>query len=139
MKKIPVVLLAAMLCVCLFAGCSGNSAGSEDVSGEVAVEDVEDVELGLGKVTLANMMGKDAAEILAQLNGQSQFFLQILSEQVLPLSLHTQKLRITSLMFALCLQTAQRRISQILILQQRNLPFISALNKININLKTPDI
>jgi len=79
MKKIPVVLLAAMLCVCLFAGCSGNSAGSEDVSGEVAVEDVEDVELGLGKVTLANMMGKDAAEILAKPAGSAEWSKSILS------------------------------------------------------------
>lgn len=83
MKKITAVLLAAMLCVFMFAGCSGNPAANEDPSGDVAVEDVEDVGLGLGKVTLANMMGKDATEILAKPAGATEWSKTVLSEDSL--------------------------------------------------------
>ncbi len=83
MKKITAVLLAAILCMFMFAGCSGDPAADEDPSGEVAVEDVEDVGLGLGKVTLANMMGKDATEILAKPAGSTEWSKTILSEDSL--------------------------------------------------------
>ena len=79
MKKLTAVLLAAMLCMCLFAGCSDSPSGEEDQSGAVAIEDVEDVGLGLGKVTLANMMGKDATEILAKPAGSAEWSKSILS------------------------------------------------------------
>ncbi len=82
MKKIVAVLFAAMLCMCLFAGCSGNAA-EEDPSAAVAVEDVEDAAVGMGKVTLANMMGKDAVEILARPTGATEWSDSILSEDSL--------------------------------------------------------
>lgn len=83
MKKITAVLLAAMLCMCMFAGCSDSPSTEEEQSGAVAVEDVEDVGLGLGTVTLANMMGKDATEILAKPTGTTEWSKSILSSDSL--------------------------------------------------------
>ncbi len=82
MKKITSVLLAVMLCMCLFAGCSDNAAG-DDANVDVAVEDVEDAAVGRGKVTLANMMGKDAVKIMARPVGTTEWSETILSEDSL--------------------------------------------------------
>lgn len=81
MKKLTAVLLAAVLCMSMLAGCS--DAPPEDPSGEVGIEDVEDAAVGLGKVTLVNTMGKDAVELLAKPSGTEEWSKTILSDDSL--------------------------------------------------------
>lgn len=84
MKRIIAVLTVAALCLCCFAGCSDNVGGEQDVTGgDVAIEDVEDAAVGQGKITLANMMGKDAVELLARPSGTEEWSSTILSSDSL--------------------------------------------------------
>lgn len=81
MKKILAVMLAALLCLCVFAGCSNGSGEAENT--DVVIEDIEDAGVGVGKVTLANMMGKDAVELLARQSGSTEWSKNILSQDSL--------------------------------------------------------
>ena len=81
MKKILSVLLAAMLCLCVLAGCAKEDDTAEIT--EIEIEDVEDAGLGEGLVTLANMMGKDAVELFARPSGTTEWSKNILSQDSL--------------------------------------------------------
>ncbi len=81
MKKILAVMLAALLCLCVFAGCSNGGGEAENT--DVVIEDIEDAGVGVGKVTLANMMGKDAVELLARQSGSTEWSKTILSQDSL--------------------------------------------------------
>ena len=79
MKKIIALLSAALLCLGCFAGCSDVGGGEDVTDGDIRIEDIEDGEVGLGKITLANMMGKDAVELLARCSGTQEWSSAILS------------------------------------------------------------
>ncbi|MBQ3499450.1 MAG: hypothetical protein IJA87_10040 [Clostridia bacterium] len=81
-KKTIAFLLVMMLCLVCFSACSDNGADVTEESG-VGIEDVEDAEIGKGKVTLANMMGKDALELLARPVGTEDWSSSILSDDSL--------------------------------------------------------
>ncbi len=82
MKKILSVLLAALLCLCVFAGCSKDGGGDVENT-DVVIEDIEDAGVGVGSVTLANMMGKDAVELFARSSGTTEWSKNILSQDTL--------------------------------------------------------
>ena len=87
MKKIKSVLafiIVLLLCTGCFAACSGSpDAGTTDTSEPIKIEDGEDVAVGFGKVTLANMTGKDAVELLARVSGETDWQSNILSDDSL--------------------------------------------------------
>ena len=78
MKKTVAFLLIAVLCLGCLAACS-SSGDDESSADDIAIEDVEDAGVGQGKVTLANMMGKDAVQILARKSGTQEWSSTILS------------------------------------------------------------
>ena len=82
MKKIMALIMMAVICLVCFSACSDKGS---DVAGEseVGIEDVEDAEVGKGKVTLANMMGKDAVELLVRPVGTEEWSSAILSDDSL--------------------------------------------------------
>lgn len=82
MKKTIAVLSAVLLCLVCFSACSEKGA-DETAGSDVAIEDVEDSAIGKGKVTLANMMGKDAAQLLARPSGTQDWSSSILSDDSL--------------------------------------------------------
>jgi hypothetical protein len=82
MKKTIAVLSAMLLCLVCFSACSEKGA-DETAGSDVAIEDVEDAAIGKGKVTLANMMGKDAAQLLARPSGTEGWSSSILSDDSL--------------------------------------------------------
>ena len=82
MKKTIAVLSAMLLCLVCFSACSEKGA-DETAGSDVAIEDVEDAAIGKGKVTLANMMGKDAAQLLARPSGAQDWSSSILSDDSL--------------------------------------------------------
>ncbi len=82
MKKTIAVLSAMLLCLVCFSACSEKGA-DETAGSDVAIEDVEDAAIGKGKVTLANMMGKDAAQLLARPSGTQDWSSSILSDDSL--------------------------------------------------------
>lgn len=82
MKKIIALIMASMFCLVCFSACSDKGTDVTDESG-VGIEDVEDVEIGKGKVTLANMMGKDATQLLARPSGTGEWSSSILSDDSL--------------------------------------------------------
>ncbi len=82
MKKFTVLITVAMLCLVCFSACSDSTTGDTGAS-DLAVEAVEDVAIGKGKVTLANMMGKDAAQLLARPSGTESWSSSILSDDSL--------------------------------------------------------
>lgn len=82
MRKILAVLLTAFICLCVFSACSKD--GSSDVENtDVVIEDIEDAGVGVGSVTLANLMGKDAVELLARSSGTTEWSKNILSQDTL--------------------------------------------------------
>ncbi len=83
MKTIRSVLTFAVilvLCACVFSGCSSNPENPDNPDGTLEIEDGEDVGIEYGKVTLANLMGKDAVELLVRASGEMQWRTDILSE-----------------------------------------------------------
>lgn len=82
MKKTIAVLSAMLICLVCFSACSEKGA-DETAGSDVAIEDVEDAAIGKGKVTLANMMGKDAAQLLARPSGTQDWSSSILSDDSL--------------------------------------------------------
>lgn len=82
MKKTIAVISAMLLCLVCFSACSEKRA-DETAGSDVAIEDVEDAAIGKGKVTLANMMGKDAAQLLARPSGTQDWSSSILSDDSL--------------------------------------------------------
>ncbi len=82
MKKFTVLITVAMLCLVCFSACSDSTTGDTG-SSDLAVEAVEDVAIGKGKVTLANMMGKDATQLLARPSGTESWSSSILSDDSL--------------------------------------------------------
>ena len=82
MKKTIAVLSAMLLCLVCFSACSEKGA-DETAGSDVAIEDVEDAAIGKGKVNLANMMGKDAAQLLARPSGTQDWSSSILSDDSL--------------------------------------------------------
>ena len=82
MKKIIAIISAMLFCLVCFSACSEKVA-DDTQAGDVAIEDVEDAAIGKGKVTLANMMGKDAAQLLARPTGTQEWSASILSDDTL--------------------------------------------------------
>lgn len=82
MKKIIALIMVSMLCLVCFSACSDKGTDVTDESG-VGIEDVEDAEVGKGKVTLANMMGKDATRLFARPSGTGEWSSSILSDDSL--------------------------------------------------------
>ncbi len=83
MKIIRFVMSCAVifvLCVCTFSGCSSNHENPDGPDGTLEIEDGEDVGIEYGKVTLANLTGKDAVELLVRVSGETQWRTDILSE-----------------------------------------------------------
>lgn len=86
MKKFRFVLaftVIVALCICMFAGCSSSQNNPDDPDGSLVVMDGEDVGVEYGKVTLANLMGKDAVELLVRVSGETQWRSDILSASTL--------------------------------------------------------
>ena len=82
MKKIKSILAVALmlaLCVCCFAGCSGSSDDVTDTTESMKIEDGEDVGIGAEKITIVNLTGKDAVQLLARVNGTDEWKNNILS------------------------------------------------------------
>ena len=71
-----------LLCLVCFSACSEKGA-DETAGSDVAIEDIEDAAIGKGKVNLANMMGKDAAQLLARPSGTQDWSSSILSDDSL--------------------------------------------------------
>ncbi len=83
-KSILAVVFALLLCICCFAGCSDSpDESTPDTSETFKIEDGEDAAVGVGKVTLANMTGKDAVELLARVSGETDWQSNILSDDSL--------------------------------------------------------
>lgn len=82
MKKIIAFLMITVLCLVCFSACSEKGA-DVTADSDVAIEDVEDAAIGKGKVTLANMMGKDAVGLLARPTGTQEWSASILSDDSL--------------------------------------------------------
>ena len=82
MKKIIAFLLITVLSLVCFSACSEKGA-DVTADSDVAIEDVEDAAIGKGKVTLANMMGKDAVGLLARPTGTQEWSASILSDDTL--------------------------------------------------------
>lgn len=80
--KRSIVFLIMMICLFGLSACSDKVPDVTEES-DVAVEDVEDAAIGKGKVTLANMMGKDAVELLARPTGTNEWLSSILSDDSL--------------------------------------------------------
>lgn len=80
--KRSIVFLLMMICLLGLSACSDKVPDVTEES-DVAVEDVEDAAIGKGKVTLANMMGKDAVELLARPTGTNEWLSSILSDDSL--------------------------------------------------------
>ena len=80
--KRSIVFLLMMICLFGLSACSDKVPDVTEES-DVAVEDVEDAAIGKGKVTLANMMGKDAVELLARPTGTNEWLSSILSDDSL--------------------------------------------------------
>lgn len=79
-KSILCVVFALLLCLCCFAGCSDSpDEPTPDTSEALKLEDGEDAGVGFGKVTLANMTGKDAVGLLARVSGEKDWQSNILS------------------------------------------------------------
>lgn len=86
MRKIRLVLTFAVIlsiCICMFAGCSSSPENPDNPNGTLEVVDGEDIGVEYGKVTLANLMGKDAVELLARVSGETQWRSDILSDNKL--------------------------------------------------------
>ncbi len=84
MKRIISVLsliFALAVCLCCFTGCAEKPTAPEDPSqaGDIKIEDVEDAGIDTGKVTLVNLSGKDAVELLARRNGETEWRKDIFS------------------------------------------------------------
>lgn len=80
-KKIALLVLLLLGVACLTACVNSGADGVDD--GSVSIEDVEDVAIEKGIVTLANMTGKDAVEVYARETGTKAWSKTILSEDTL--------------------------------------------------------
>lgn len=80
--KGSIVFLLMMICLFGLSACSDKVPDVTEES-DVAVEDVEDAAIGKGNVTLANMMEKDAVELLARPTGTNEWLSSILSDDSL--------------------------------------------------------
>jgi len=82
MKNKIALLIVMMFCVSCLSACVKSEADGVD-DGSVKVEDIEDVAIDKGIVTIVNLMGKDAVELWARESGTKEWSKTILSEDTL--------------------------------------------------------
>lgn len=81
-------LILALVSILSFAACSsGQVAGNNEEESSLVLEDAEDAGIEQKKVTIGNLTGKDAVELLLKAQGSDEWSLNILSQDYF----HTNK------------------------------------------------